>query len=410
MRVVVNQLSALGRKTGIGHYTGQLLRSLQAMAPGEIDAFPSGLVRRGCRVLTRARNWRAGATVFGDRTSKNSVRSTFRTQALEYLRQGEEALLGRYFRVVCSRARYDLYHEPNGIGFILDRPTVTTIHDLSVLLHPAWHPRDRVIYYERHFQRHLGQCAHVLVVSDFVRRQVIDHLNIPAERVTRAYQGIRADLRPMTPSEMEPVLKQLELPGRYLLYVGTLEPRKNILRLLQAYCSLPNSLRSEWPLLLVGDWGWNTSEVAGYLHDTARHRGVIHRGYVKDRHLAAIYNGARALLYPSWYEGFGLPPLEMMACGGAVLASTADAIVETTGRRAHRIPPDDVDGWRTSMQRVLEDNDWWQSLRVGVQAVVRPYTWEACARETLRVYRSVARHSDQIIVNQSAPSLRRAAG
>src|SRR4029077_3321847 len=102
--------------------------------------------------------------------------------------------------------------------------------------------------------------------------------------------------------------------------------------------------------------------VADYLHNTARHLGVFHLGYVSDRHLPAVYNGARALLYPSHYEGFGFSPLEMMACGGAVLTSTAAALVETTGGRAFLLHPEDESGWRHALARVILDDDWWQSL------------------------------------------------
>jgi alpha-1,3-rhamnosyl/mannosyltransferase len=171
-----------------------------------------------------------------------------------------------------------------------------------------------------------------------------------------------------------------------LLYLGTIEPRKNLLVLLRAYCALPERVRADWPLVLVGGWGWNTTDVADYLHREARHRGVLHLGYLPEEHVAAVYNGARALVYPSLYEGFGLPPIEMMACGGAVLASTAGAITETVGRRAHLIDPADVDGWRDAMRRVVEDDDWWNTLRTGVTSVARPFTWERCAADTLRVY------------------------
>ena len=94
-------------------------------------------------------------------------------------------------------------------------------------------------------------------------------------------------------------------------------------------------------------------------------------------------------MYPSLYEGFGLPPLEMMACGGAVLASTAGAVAETCGRRAHLTAPDDVAGWRDAMQRVVTDDSWWQSLRHGTTEVARPFTWDHCAADTLRVYRKL---------------------
>jgi alpha-1,3-rhamnosyl/mannosyltransferase len=159
---------------------------------------------------------------------------------------------------------------------------------------------------------------------------------------------------------------------------------------IQAYCDLPTSLRDRWPLLLVGKWGWNTSEVAEYLQAEARHRGVIHRPYLADHYLPALHNGARALVYPSLYEGFGLPPLEMLACGGAVLASTTGAVAETVGRKAQLIDPLDIDGWRQAMQRIVQDDDWWRALRRGAVEAARLFTWEQCAADTLRVYRDVS--------------------
>lgn len=414
MRVVVNQMVALGRKTGIGHYTGQLLRGLRIQAPNDqIDGFPSGTVRRAFRAASRVGPLVSGSRISPERTGRQHQSFLFqiRSRGLAQLRQVNRAVLSGYFRWFRARGNYDLYHEPNGIPLATDCPTLVTLHDLSVLLYPQWHPADRVAYYERHFRNSLEQCVHFLAVSEFTRQEVIRHLGIPPERVTRTYNGIRANLSPLPPATVEPILRQLGLPRRYLLYLGTIEPRKNILMLLRAYCSLPEPLRAGWPLVLVGAWGWNASEVAEYLHGEARHRGVLHLGYLKDKHLAAVYSGARALVYPSWYEGFGLPPLEMLACGGAVLASTAGAVAETVGRRAHLIEPGDFDGWRDALARVLVDDDWWQSLRAGAVAAARPFTWERCAAETLRVYRAVSTGTFDDLAADSIPiPARRAAG
>jgi alpha-1,3-rhamnosyl/mannosyltransferase len=386
MRVLLNQLVTLGRKTGVGHYSGELLRFLRARPPADqIDTFPNGWLRRVCKAVTRARPYLSGQTEPHGLDVFRSRRG-FRGRTLDVLRRSGWSVLEQYFRAACAGGAYDLYHEPNVIPFRVDCPTIATLHDLSVLLYPEWHPADRVAYYEHHFRASLGDCAHFIAVSEFTRQEVIRLLNIPALRVTRIYNGVRPGLVPKQRPEVESVLRELGLPSHYLLYVGTIEPRKNVLLLLRAYCALPQALRSRWPLLLIGNWGWNAASVAAYLHDEARHRGVIHLGYLRERHLAAVYSGARALVYPSWYEGFGLPPLEMMACGGAVLASTAGALVETVGKRAHLVAPDDFDGWRLAMARVLQDDDWWQLLRRDVQAVARRYSWDRCAAETVGVY------------------------
>jgi alpha-1,3-rhamnosyl/mannosyltransferase len=398
LRIVVNHLIATGTKTGVGHYTAQLLRCLRAQAGDDlIDGTPKDWVHRLTRLGQRLRplldNTKAprrtpAGEAAAEPGSPGRPGASWRTHVLNALRECGRSVLVRHFRSLCARNHYDLYHEPNFIPLPLDLPTVVTVHDLSVLHHPEWHPADRVAMFERRFHKGLARCAHVLAISEFGRKEILDTFHLAPVRVTRTYMGVRPELGPLPPEVVQPTLKRLGLPPRYLLCLGTIEPRKNVLTLLRAYCSLPGPVRADYPLVLVGGWGWNAADVAGYLEGEARHRGVLHRGYLPDEHLSAVYNGARALAFPSFYEGFGLPPLEMMACGGAVLASTAGAVVETVGSRAHLVDPRDGDGWREALLRVLLDDDWWRSLRQGVTEVARPYTWEQCAADTLRVYRS----------------------
>lgn len=394
MRMIVNRLAAFGLKTGIGHYTNQLLEHLWELAGDDvIDPYPRGLLGLA-RSLTlslrgylhRQRNDGAATTP----SVNTSAAVSRRRQLLQLMRQCTRAMSIGTFRAVCSWNRYQLYHEPNFIPIPSDLPTVVTVHDLSVLLHPEWHPADRVTWFEKHFQEGIRRCQHFLAISENGRQEIIRHLNIAPERVTRTYMGVRPGLAPLPQEQVQASLKRLGLPPQYLLYLGTLEPRKNVLMLMHAYCSLPDSLRARWPLLLVGTWGWKTGAIAEYLDVEARHRGVLHLGYVPEDQMAVLYNGARALVFPSFYEGFGMPPMEMMACGGAVIASTAGSLVETVGPKAHIVDPLDVDGWRAAMIRVLTEDDWWLSLRQGVIEFARPYTWEQCARDTLRVYREVS--------------------
>ncbi|MSU80505.1 MAG: glycosyltransferase family 1 protein [Gemmataceae bacterium] len=385
MRVILNQSTALGPKTGIGHYTSELLQSLRVIAPTDtFDIFPPDWWRSPRRIGGALRPRRGSSLANADRATR-----TWRDAIMNQMRAFGERALGGYLRLANRWHRYDIYHEPNYIPLPSSIPTVATVHDLSVLLHPEWHPLDRVRYYEREFQAGLQRCRHLFAVSEFTRQEMVRELNIPAERITCTHLGIRADLRPMSADETAAVLRRLGLPEQYLLFVGTIEPRKNPMMLMRAYCDLPAAVRERCPLVLAGGWGWNAAEFAAYYEAEAKHRGVMHLGYVADADLAAIYCAARALVFPSFYEGFGLPPLEMMACGGAVLASTAGSVVEVVGPCAHLLDPNDLTGWRDAMQRIIVDDDWQRSLRVGVTELARTYSWERCARQTLQVYRDM---------------------
>jgi alpha-1,3-rhamnosyl/mannosyltransferase len=391
VRVIINRQVTAGRPTGVGLYTAGLVRALRRTPGVEVERFPPRWMMNLAAVARRARSLSASAPL--DPSSGGGP--SWRHRLMGLLRRGGDALLLGRFRAACARSRPDLYHEPNFIPLPCDLPTVATVHDLSPLLHPEWHPADRAALYERRFRDGLRQCTHVLADSECVRREIIAALGLPPERVTRAHLGLRPQMRPLPAEEVSRRLRQLGLPSRYLLSLGTIEPRKNVLLLLRAYCALPPEVRSHWPLLLVGPWGWNAADVADYLNREARHRGVTHLGYVDDKDLPVLYNGARALCFPSWYEGFGLPPLEMLACGGAVLASTAAAVAETAGRAAHLTDPGDLDGWRDALLRAATDDDWWHDLRRGAVEAARPFTWEACARTTLGVYRAVCGLGDR---------------
>jgi alpha-1,3-rhamnosyl/mannosyltransferase len=389
MRVLVNQWLATGHKTGIGHYAAELLRALRERAgDDEYVGYPPAWLSRVRSAWSQLRPRRKAPAGPSGGSSRG------------WLRRCAHAALAAHFRAFCAVRSFDVYHEPNYIPLPCDRPTVATIHDLSLLLHPQWHPADRVAWFARNVGRMLERCGHFLADSDFSRREAIRELGITPQRITRVYVGIRPHLAPLSAPAVAETLRRLGLPPRYLLYVGTIEPRKNLLVLLQAYCALPDRLRSAWPLLVVGRWGWNAAAEAAYLEREARHRGVIHLGYAAEEHLSALYNGARALVYPSLYEGFGLPPVEMMACGGAVLASTAGAVAEVVAGRGHLLDPHDTDAWRDAMARVLTDDAWCQALRRDAAAVRHAYTWERCAAETWAVYRAVC---------SGAPALPRAA-
>ncbi|VTS07282.1 glycosyltransferase family 4 protein [Tuwongella immobilis] len=405
MRVVLNGLTMFKPRTGIGHYVAGLYEEL-GLNRGEdrFTLYPRGwerdLIKSAYAIWTHRK--KAPARSRPGSASDSAARPRFSlgqlVQALRPLaRDVANRAIAEHFQRECHAKRWDLYHEPNVIPLPCDLPTIATVHDLSVLMHPEWHPADRVRAYEQSFRKGIATCEHLIAGSEFTRQSMIQHLGISPDRITPVGYGIRFHLRPLPTAERDAGLARLGLPNDYLLYVGTLEPRKNLLTLMQAYVALPAELRQRHPLILVGGWGWKAQPIADYYYDVAAHQGVRLTGYIADSDLPILYNGARALVYPSRYEGFGLPPIEMLACGGAVLASTAEAHRETLGSTMPLIHPDDVDGWRDAMQRMLTEPEWRAELIRNAAGRTRQYSWRQCAHDTLAVYRRV--------LGQAAPAL-----
>jgi len=389
MRVIVNTMATYRQRTGVGSYIANLMAEMPKVAgTDEIAVFPEG--------------WMAGvASVAGSFLRSTQAQHILpksiaeapqprRFQWRGFLKQFGRGLCRRGFQLTSSRGQFDLYHEPNFIPWPSSLPVVLTVHDLSVLLHPEWHPVDRVRNHEQHFVRCVNECRHVITVSETIRQETIRYFGLPEERVTAVHNGVRSDMRPMYVSEIAPTLERYSLPSRYVLFVGSVEPRKNLLTLMRAYCGLPEAVRRECPLILAGLWGWNYQKEQAYYQHVGQARGVRHLGYVGDEELPALYNGARVLAYPSHYEGFGLPPVEMLSCGGCVIASTAPALREVLGNHAVLISPLDEDGWRDALHKAITDDDYHAQLRQGGSAFAGRYSWARCAEHTWQVYRKAA--------------------
>lgn len=383
MRVVLNGLAALKPKTGVGHHVADLYAALCAHYPDDqFCLYPGRIISQ---TVARLRAQSGSSASAPNQTTGAAVRRTARSAAVA----AAKSACGLHFAGYTRTFGFDLYHEPNFVPFRCHLPTVVTVHDLSVLKYPHWHPADRVKQHQRHFQRGLGRSRHVIVVSHAVRRELIDELGCQPERVSVVYNGVGRQYVPQPTEVVANVRRKYDLPNRFFLCVGTIEPRKNLGTVMRAFAELPPQIRSDCPLVLVGPWGWRAEVERKLFGEIGRPAGVRHVGYVSAGDLPALYAAARVLLYPSHYEGFGFPPVEMLACGGGVIASTADAVKEVLASHGWLVEPEDVTGWREVMARVASDDDLLNRLRVKGIEHARQYSWERAAAETVAVYRKV---------------------
>jgi alpha-1,3-rhamnosyl/mannosyltransferase len=301
------------------------------------------------------------------------------------------ALRSRAFLWQTRALKHYILHSPNYILLPFDGPAVATIHDLSYLHYPQHHPRERILFMERHLPRTLAQASAIICDSTFIRAEIIALLGVPAEKVTAVPLGVDRTFHPRDPATLRPVLTRYHLDGwAYLLAVSTLEPRKNLPRLLMAYARLPEALRARHPLALVGAKGWLNTELEQHLAPLERTGQLRRLGYVPQEDLPALYAGAHAFAYPSLYEGFGLPLLEAMASGVPALSSQRSSLPEVAGAAALLIDPEDIDDLTTGLERLLDDVAWRTQARVQGLAQARRFSWEGCVEDTVAVYRSLA--------------------
>jgi glycosyltransferase involved in cell wall biosynthesis len=370
--VAINATALLTPLTGIGRYTRELALQLPALL-GEAPW------------LFYAREWSrevrdAPAPSRHDAATRLKGNIPFAYEMARVLQQ-------RHFRRGVREHRIALYHEPNYLAFRFDGPTVVTVHDLSWIRHPDTHPAERVRAMERALPGVVAHAAHVLTDSEFVRAEIVGHFGIPADRVSAVPLGVDADFAPVARERCEPVLRGLGLEyGGYVLALGTLEPRKNVGSAMDAHAALPEALRERFPLAVAGMRGWGPDGTTP-AREAAVARGDMRLlGYVPHEVLAPLYSGARCLVYPSLYEGFGLPPLEAMACGTPVIASRRASLPEVVGEAGVLVEPE-AGEIRDVLRRLLEDDALHARLAGAGRAHSRHFTWRRCAEGTAAAYR-----------------------
>jgi glycosyltransferase involved in cell wall biosynthesis len=287
-------------------------------------------------------------------------------------------LVGRHLQWprAIRRSRATAYFGPVGLLPIVSVgvPTVITIHDVAIYRNPAWFPSQplstRVVV-----PRSIRAATRLLAVSECTRRDLAELFGVVPERVTVTPLAAGLEFRPLDPDTLAGVARKLDLPERFLLFVGTIEPRKNVETLLDAWQAMDDRPH----LVLAGSWGWRVERLRRRIENTP---GVKVIGALPAHELACVYNLAACLVHPAWYEGFGLTPLEAMACGTPVICSDRASLPEVVGDVALTVPPDDVRALSAAMRRVLDEPAAAAGLRERGLGRAREFSWQRTAAAT----------------------------
>ncbi len=367
MRIGIDARLVYYSQAGIGQYILGLIRGLAEIAPEEHFSILQS--RKDRTVITERRNF-----------FRRALWTPSHHRFEQWFLSLEIAPLG-----------LDLLHSPDFIPPFRRRcRSIITIHDLAFLLYPHFLTEESARYYG-HIDQAVRHTDHIIAVSETTKRDAIRLLGVPADKITVIYEAANPKYRPLerrTPLLKE-ALKRYGIPGPFILFVSTIEPRKNLPTLLRAYRRLLDEYKPEVELVVVGERGWLYEEVFALTEELDLKEKVLYLGRLSVDDLLLLYNAARLHVHPALYEGFGLPPLEAMACGTPTIVANVSSLPEVVGDAALLVDPQDECGWTVAIWRGLTDEGLRAELREKGLKRARLFSWKKAAQETLALYRSL---------------------
>ncbi len=371
-KIIIDGIPLLSKLTGIGKYTNEIARHMEKEETLNISYFYGYYSKHRMRV--------------GQESQIKSIKSLLSKIAI--LKKIARKVLILFSKLFAPK--YDLYWSPNFIPLdgIKASKIVTTVHDFSFYLHADWHPQERVEYFGTYFFKNVMRSDWIITGSEFSKDEIVKYLKFPADKITVIYHGVdQEQYKVYDKAVLQGTKSKLKLSDSFLLFVGSIEPRKNLLNLLKAYHLLSEDIKDKYSLVLVGFKGWENQDVMELIEKEKKH--VRYLGYLDDEELVHVYNLATVFVYPSLYEGFGIPPLEAMACGTPVISSNTASLPEACDDVAVYCNPNDINDITEKIEFVLSDDKLQQEMIEKGLKRVKKFTWEKAAEEHMKVFENL---------------------
>jgi glycosyltransferase involved in cell wall biosynthesis len=386
MRIGLDGIPLTELKTGVGTYTFELAQALAAVAP--FDEFQVVAPRPFV------------AAVEGESCPVN----------LHWIHSKPNLLTRHWWtfglRSYIRQNPLDLFHGTNfEVPLWSDCATVITIHDLSLIRHSNTHEIRAVLRSRVRLPRMVRKATMIVTPSETVRADVCEHFKIDVNRVIAVPLAPSRIFKPLPESDSVATKRRLGIEDDFLLFVGTLEPRKNLIMLIRAFEAMLRSTDFRLQLVIVGKMGWKKDELQSYIATSGAGERIKVTGYLPEEDLGALYSSCQAFIYPSIHEGFGLPPLEAMACGAPVIASRVPSVLSLGDTVVRLVSPEDVDDMTKAIVEVLSSEDLRQRLSDAGLRHAATFNWETTAASTREVYDEALRRHDRLKMKRPTPTL-----
>lgn len=385
MKIAIDCSKAVNESAGVANYTRELTQNLIELYPKDDFFLFFNFLRGKERKQAKIRQLVGG---------RNNVKHKV------YPLPGgiKEMLFSSSFSILNYWTRgNDLYHATEFLNFDnkLNIPQILTVHDLTMIKFPQHRGSGISGRHGRMLRRACENASTIISISNTTRNDIISYFKTPPAKIKVIYNGVGEVFRPLKDKKRtRAILKEkyrIDFP--YILFVGTIEPRKNIANLLKAFAKLSSDQEfRNYHLILIGKKGWNTAEIETTYHSLSVRPKIHFLNYISESDLPLFYNCASLFCYPSLYEGFGLPPLEAMACGTPVLTSDISSLPEITGKAARLVSPVDYEAVFQGMKKVLSDKNLLLEMKQLGLMQARKFSWRKCAQETHGVYEEILKN------------------
>ncbi|MGP1450408.1 MAG: glycosyltransferase family 4 protein [Wolinella sp.] len=346
LRLIINLSNVKSPLTGIGRYTYEMTKRLiQHSDVVDIQAFHGFRWLQKSEILELLKSQENHTQCESKKKVKFKI--PYAIRKLHHI-----AMCIKHYKKLIQHKDY-IYWDNNYIPLPFPGETITTIHDLSHIRFPHFHPEFRVKMLNNHLSNTVKKSSKIVTISDFSKREIMGLLGVNEDKITVIYPGVDESFSKKTEESISKITKKYNLPNEYILSVATLEPRKNLVGLIKAFSMLSDELRTRFPLVLVGSSGWLNSDIDEIISKLKINNEVRILGYLPQYELPYIYAGASAFAYVSFYEGYGMPIAEALACGTPVLTSNCSSMVEAGGKSAVYVDPTNVDSIRDGLEKIL---------------------------------------------------------
>ena len=365
-------------RSGVGQYTKRLTEAMISLRPkNQYVVFGFHFILKGL---------------------KNPIDDLSPTFIRKYIRllpgRGYNLLYKKGLRLpidILLRSKPDIVFYANFVHWPLwtKAKSVIVVHDLGYVDLPQYVETKNRIFLEKYVPYSVKKADHIITISEFTKRRIMQHFEIDSSKISIVTPAIdHSFFYPRPADEIKKIRETYNLPKTFLLFVSTLEPRKNIVGLLDAFAALPASIQKQYPLVLVGGRGWADEDI----HERLRKYSdlpIIRPGYVRDEHMPSLYSAASLFIFPTHYEGFGMPPLEAMACGTPVITSATTSLPEVVEGAAIKINPANIHEITEAITLVLKDKDMQFTLSEMGLSQAKKFTWEKSAKKALEIFESL---------------------